>query len=30
VHTLELIATNDTTFNQNLVYTLNVLPRPRH
>jgi hypothetical protein len=29
-HTLELIATNDTNFNQNLVYTLNVVPRPRH
>jgi hypothetical protein len=29
VHTLELLATNDANFNQNLVYTLNVVPRPR-
>jgi len=29
VHTLQMIATNGTTFNQNLVYTLNVVPRLR-
>lgn len=29
VHTLQMVATNGTTFNQNLVYTLNVVPRLR-
>jgi hypothetical protein len=29
VHTLQMVATNGTTFNQNLVYTLTVVPRPR-
>lgn len=29
VHTLQLAATNGTTFNQNLVYTLTVVPRVR-
>lgn len=28
VHTLQLVATNGTTFNQNVVYTINVVPRP--
>jgi len=30
VHTLQMVATNGTTFNQNVVYTLNVVPRFRH
>jgi hypothetical protein len=29
VHTLQLVATNGSSFNQNVVYTLNVLPRLR-
>jgi hypothetical protein len=29
VHTLQLVASNGTTFNQNVVYTLHVLPRLR-
>jgi hypothetical protein len=29
VHTLQMVATNGTTFNQNVVYTLNVVPRLR-
>jgi hypothetical protein len=29
VHTLQMVATNGSTFNQNVVYTLNVVPRPR-
>ena len=29
VHTLQMVATNGTTFNQNLVYTLTVVPRLR-
>lgn len=29
-HTLQLVATNGSSFNQNIVYTLNVLPRLRH
>ena len=29
MHTLQMVATNGTTFNQNVVYTLNVLPRLR-
>jgi hypothetical protein len=29
VHTLQLVATNGTTYNHNLVYTLNVVPRLR-
>jgi hypothetical protein len=28
VHTLQMVATNGTTFNQNVVYTINVVPRP--
>lgn len=30
VHTLQMVATNGGTFNQNVVYTLNVVPRFRH
>lgn len=29
VHTLQMVATNGSTFNQNVVYTLNVVPRLR-
>jgi hypothetical protein len=29
VHTLQMVATNGSTFNQNLVYMLNVVPRLR-
>jgi hypothetical protein len=29
VHTLQMVATNGSTFNQNVVYTLNVMPRLR-
>jgi hypothetical protein len=29
VHTLQMVASNGTTFNQNVVYTLNVVPRLR-
>ncbi len=29
VHTLQLVATNGGSFNQNVVYTLNVVPRFR-
>ncbi len=29
VHTLHMVATNGTSFNQNVVYTLNVMPRLR-
>jgi hypothetical protein len=28
VHTLQMVATNGATFNQNVVYTINVVPRP--
>jgi hypothetical protein len=28
VHMLQMVATNGTTFNQNVVYTLNVVPKP--
>ncbi|MED5620116.1 hypothetical protein [Ideonella sp. BN130291] len=30
VHTLQMTATNGTTFNQNVVYTLTVVPKLRH
>lgn len=30
VHTLQIVATNGANFNQNVVYTLNVVPRLRH